>query len=772
MGVLDRLAEAWGKAVGTYQRVRYEARQGHRPGFFAAWAEQGKWEGGWRWGRERENQKRAIGNPWVFAAIGMIARECSAATFQVVEHHGPDDEPTQVHNHALEKLIRRPNPYMGRAFLWQYSIWWLKLDGNFYWFTMPSEEWPYQPREIWPLPAFAVRPVPGDGDRLIDYYEYDVGGRLYRIPAEYIVHVKQPNPFSIFTGMPELIAAMLAADADNAMAKWNAVFFGKQNTMPAAIINLSSGDPARPINPADSKQLKADLRDDYAAYERRTLVTTANSVSATLLGWNAKEMDFLSGRKFTKEEIFTVYGIHSGLTDPNATEANANTADKVTKEKTIWPLLNLIAEDLTVELVLPYYAWWQGAPDLEAAFEDIRPVNRELELREREAGRGVLLIDEIRQRYFQVDPLPDGRGQVLETEMQTTLGDFGVPDFSTADIIVPQSQVFDEAMSGELRKFQTKATRAIKRGQSADVPFDSDIIPDIVMGQLRIHLQAAKTADDVRAAFEEVAASAPFGTKLIRRPFRPWSTFENQIHEAVQSVLEAEAQRIADRIANQGAEALDDQWLWATHQRAIHDALVPQIEALALFGVQKVRQALGDQAVNINWSLANERAAAWARQYVGERSVTLTETTRKLAQQQVAQWIQASETTPDLVKRIGAIVRNPVRAEMIAITEATNTYAEANNQAWTEAGYARAVYRPAAHVRCRCYLQPYKLPDGTRVQVWYTARDERVCTQPLTVPWSEGPIEGCRALHTVVVSEGDYLGMKLADAIRKARANA
>lgn len=511
---IDRVAESLGRALGTFQRARQQARQPPRPRFFEDMSREyqyGGWTGGWSWSSGQASDlarsRRAIQNSWVFSCIEMIAREVGSSTFQVVEHHGPDIEDTQVTNHPLEELLAKPNPYMGRAFLWQYSTWWLKLDGNYYWFVLVDDD--NEPIELWPLPSFAVRPHFSEtGPEVIDYYEYQVGGTTYRIPSVYIVHVKRPNPYNPFIGLSELVAAMLPADSDTAMSTWNAAFFGKQNTMPSAIINLSSGDPNMPINPADRTRLEADLIDDYAAHERRTFVTTANSVSAELLGWNPKEMDFLQGREFTKSEIFTIYGVHLGVVDPNATEANAKVGLERFKE-TVWALLTLIAEQLTVELVEPFYSWWIGAPDLEAAFEDIRPLDKELLMREREAARGVLTVGEIRADYFQKDPLGDERDNMLETEVvPATAGDFGIPSFDFANVPIPQAVT--QAINADLRKWRTKALRAFKRGESADVDFESTVIPLEISGHLHLHLQAARTAPDIAAAFEEVADYRPF----------------------------------------------------------------------------------------------------------------------------------------------------------------------------------------------------------------------------------------------------------------------
>ena len=164
-------------------------------------------------------------------------------------------------------------------------------------------------------------------------------------------------------------------------------------------------------------------------------------------------------------------------------------------------------------------------------------------------------------------------------------------------------------------------------------------------------------------------------------------------------------------------------------------------------------------APSISWELANQNAANWARQHAAELVSRITDTSRERIRQAVADWTQAAEGLNELTKQINQIVNDPARARTIAVTEATTTYAEANAQAWVAAGYAASVYKPAAHPHCRCYIQPAKLLDGTRVIVWYTARDELVCVKPLQTPW--GQVEGCRGLHKTIISEGPHLGQKL-----------
>jgi hypothetical protein len=258
--------------------------------------------------------------------------------------------------------------------------------------------------------------------------------------------------------------------------------------------------------------------------------------------------------------------------------------------------------------------------------------------------------------------------------------------------------------------------------------------------------------------------------RIERRPFRPWSTFENKILAAVEAYLAAAAKRISKQIRESGPEEFDNDELWVIEQKRLLDTLTPQIEALAVFGVSKVREQLEPSvALTIDWDIANQNAATWAAQHAGDLSVTLTDVTKKRVRKQVSEWIESGAGLEDLVSRVNTVVDNPARARQIAITESTNAFANSNALGWVASGYQPAGVKPAYHVNCRCYLQPAVLADGTKVMVNFTARDELVCkTFEIQVPWKSEAVKGCRNMHTVVVSEGEYQGMKLADAQKQA----
>lgn len=770
MGLISRLAGEVGSAIGTYQRHLARALGSlRRPGFLTAWADSERWQGGdWT---QRNAQRRSIQSSWYFAAISALQDIIIQANFQVVSRANVDEEPFPIPNHPLEKLIRRPNPWMGRAFLWEYSYWWLRLDGNFYWFIACDENGRV-PLELWPLPANDVVPVPGDKERFIDYYEYTVNGMIYKIPAEYVVHVRRPNPFNIFDGLSDLVPGMLPIDSDLAMSRWNGQFFGKDNVMPSAVINLSSGDPKQPINPADAEALKHDLRNQYQAYKRRTAVTSAYKVEVEKLGWNNRDMDFISGRGFTKEEIWAVSRVHAGAFDPNSTEANANVGERRIRE-TVWGDLTRIAEQLTTDLVIPFYG-----SQYEATFEDVRIADRQLEMTEVERSRGVLTVNEVRQRYFGAQPLDDPRGEALygavspaqepipyydvgrgQSDQEKPNGPDQNPGSSpNPGFLRPDSGARETMASAieDLRRWRSKSLRSLGRGKSASVPFESEYIFFEAADAIHRLLATAKDPDQVKLIFdhaEKVVKAAP-------RPWRPWSVFENKLLDRLTRFFSGESHRLQQLVKQDGPQVLSTEAAWLEHEQKLANELAPIMDSLSRFAVGQVQEMVGAQVPQItNWELVNRNAAEYARQYSADLVSDITDTTRARLREAVATWTESGEGIGRLTDRIDEIVDDRSRARLIAISESTTNFAESSDRAWTAMGYAPAVYKPAAHPNCRCYPQPARLPDGSKVQVWYTVRDERVCRQSLETPW--GRVEGCRDLHLTIISDGPWLGKKL-----------
>ena len=282
-----------------------------------------------------------------------------------------------------------------------------------------------------------------------------------------------------------------------------------------------------------------------------------------------------------------------------------------------------------------------------------------------------------------------------------------------------------------------------------------DLIDVVVTTAFELNERGAlpvKVADDLDAL------------KLVRRPWRPWSRYENQLAVELEAALRSEAERLISHIREEGEQGAQSEAYWYHHQETLRQAIEPTLSQIARYGVQRAQNGLGEAQIGVNWNLVNDNALSWAHQHAGTLSGQVAATSHQRVMGQIAEWIEAGETMPQLIQRVsgltdqGVHIFTPNRAEGIAITEATNAYAEGNSIAWVGAGYPMPQFKPAAHVRCRCYLQPFRGQNGEKSVVWYTANDEIVCRSPIDTPW--GRVEGCRALHRVIVG-GDRVGQKL-----------
>ena len=573
MPILDHLAATIGSAVRSYQiavsgGANIADKSARRPAFLDTVAQAEKWKGG-DLGEKDAAYKRALQNSWVYTAINYKASEMAANHLYVAQADDSLDEDAQpVPNHPFTRLLRRPNPLMGRGYMWRYTHWWLDLSGNSYWFLAPDEYGNLA--EIWPLPANAVNPFPGDKERLVDYYEYTVNGILFKIPAEYICHFRYPNPYDYFRGLSPLVASLLPSDSDSAMAFWNGAFFGQENVMPSAVISLSSGDPASPIDPADVEAVKEQLVSEHSASARKTIVTNAYNMAVNVLGWSAKDMDFLAGRAFTRDEIFNVYGIPGGLLDKNATEANSTTADNVFKEKTLWPLLTgIYADAITAQVIQPWYS-----PNEQAMFNDIRPVNNSLILQEAAASIQDMTRQERRARFWNLPPLGDERDkeipgavppQVGNSQFGGIVGSAGDP-YPGAPVTMPNPMnaipdLSKHALSVEaladLRRWRDVAVKSLKSGKPLP-EFKSAAIPAELADNIRVDLKSAQNADEARELFslwmsgEASTKASPFSTNIHDDPYAP---IKRAAESELQTELEQYFAELAERIAEQEALA-------------------------------------------------------------------------------------------------------------------------------------------------------------------------------------------------------------------------
>lgn len=225
--------------------------------------------------------------------------------------------------------------------------------------------------------------------------------------------------------------------------------------------------------------------------------------------------------------------------------------------------------------------------------------------------------------------------------------------------------------------------------------------------------------------------------------------------DALQSVEDRATKAIAKGLSDQGKAVFDGNddmsasvdevdmgALLAAPERATSvmsasDALRAALIESADLGVTMASAQLETLKLSFDWTLPNIEARDWAQAHSGALISGINATTQRGVQQAIAQWVENGEPLRALERELRPFFGRS-RAELIASTEVTRAYAEANRIAYRSTGivsemewqtafdervcpicgplnetrvsldgaFAAAFEVPPAHPRCRCILLP------------------------------------------------------------------
>lgn len=407
-------------------------------------------------------------SPWVYIAINRIAEAGALVPMNVYQRQG--EQQIAVDNHPLERLLNHPNPLTSRFELFEQTLGSLELTGNAYWFLAGDALG--QPREIWVLRPDRVTIVP-DPVHVVRGYLYEIDGEHIPLDAVEVVHFSRWHPGNDYYGLSPITSAQTAILSDKHMADWNRNTFGKDNGVPAGIVNIKDF-----ISDTDFERIKREWRNNYGGTGRKTAFLRGGGIEWQNIGMSHSDLDFLQGRKAQRDEILNIFGIPVGLVSENATEANAKVAERQFIERTLYPKLVRIAQKITQEL-MPFYGH-----DFVAEFEDIRPTDTQARLDDIRTAYPLLSINELRAQYYQLPPVAWGDVSVGMIQPDRTL-----------EIHDPTQK----SVNDELTQWERFALNRLKDGHSR--PFEVEIIPDELAFEVSAGLLFAGDKDAIKSVF-------------------------------------------------------------------------------------------------------------------------------------------------------------------------------------------------------------------------------------------------------------------------------
>lgn len=690
--------------------------------------------------RDERKARLALTTSWSYTAIHRVAMASLAANLMVKRR--ADEEAEDIKNHPIELLMQNPNTDLDRQYVWLHTIYSMYLHAS-YWFLYPDKNGDIA--EIWPVPFQRMRPVPDESqnpESLFSGFAYRFQtGKETLIPADNVIFLRFPDPFDHYGVWPPMYAFMQPVAQDNAQGDWNTKLFDENSGLPTSIISV----PAE-LSPQQYAEVKKELKKHHG----ENMVVRAGTISVDFMQQAQKDMEFLDGRKFNREEIYEVIGVPLNISDKEGWRWFIN--------NTVWPVLQMIAGQITTQLTIPFYG-----PDIFAEFEDIRPQDRSLEVQEATQYWPSFTINETRhQRGMKpLDPLVietdiealNGRDlyddlpiRVLEQVISTLIkpqpepippqlqGFAGIPSMAdsagadhaqeleqrqAADVQDVQKEAQPEApqappkafIPSALDKLQEIAIKRLERGKSAGyVYFDDQVNNPYEMATI---LGLCRTEAEIKAVFDHLDDYANIKAIINQREDTnpAQMALEGDFQGDMQTWLAEQSRRIAQAAEPNGE--LPDAAFWRNETKLLAAFLTAYVERWGDSGISEIVVALGEFGLGLD-ALTNARAAEWAGKHALELAKGLNDTTRELAKAKIKNWLQTGKPLGVLEKSLAEVISPAWRASLIAQTEVTRAWAEVALQVANEIEVIKFI-------------------------IWNTANDERVC--PIC-----GPLNGIKVM--------------------------
>ncbi|GGN32310.1 phage portal protein [Deinococcus daejeonensis] len=296
------------------------------------------------WSTDKAITEGLKSSTWVYTACRRISTALASVPLVVQRRQGDEWEPDP--GHPLQALLDRPNPFMSRQDMLERWALHLELGGNALWHKVLVGG---KPVELWPLAPDGIKPIPS---RLgfISGYEWRQGSDQKTLDAGEVLHWQFVDPSTPYWGLSPLKAAAQAVDTDLAAVKWNRAVLANDGKPPLAVFLSDQLDPTQQELAARFIQGQIDGNS-----VRKALVLGGAS-KAQPLSMNAAELDWLEGRRMSREEIGAVFGVPPMLmvAGQDVTYANLDASKRILWEDTVVPLLDDLCQGLGMGL-LPHW---------------------------------------------------------------------------------------------------------------------------------------------------------------------------------------------------------------------------------------------------------------------------------------------------------------------------------------------------------------------------------------------------------------------------------
>lgn len=326
------------------------------------------------------------------------------------------EDVVEITEHPMLDLLQKVNPTMNRFDLLELHQTFQELTGNTYWYIVPNALG--LPEQIWLVRPQYMRVIlktkgeeANDGE-IIKGYAYRESTTIEVFDPTEIIHFKMPSPHTMVYGQGPLSAALKSVQFDNSSRDFE-INLMENRGMPDGVLRTTES-----IKEAEFDRIRLDWRKTQLKKKLGSIVVLDKGLEYQQLTVPPRDMNFIIGRKITKEEIAGVFGVPlSKLTTEDVNRSNSDVGEIQYLRDTIEPRCRRFEEKINEQLTPRY------DDNLFISYGEIVPTDRAFRLTEitSHLGCGYSSVNEER-KIDGKDPVEWGDKPILSSTMAVFTG--------------------------------------------------------------------------------------------------------------------------------------------------------------------------------------------------------------------------------------------------------------------------------------------------------------------------------------------------------------
>lgn len=304
------------------------------------------------------------GSSTVVAPLNWTARtfpEAPPALYEQLENGEK-----QVRDHAVLRLLRRPNDHHTGPLLWMATVTDWMVDGNAYWLKLRDGIGVV--RQLWWVPSWMIEPKgdPNDASVYIDHYAYKPDVQVIKIAPEDVVHFRNGlDPDDHRVGRSQLKSVLREVYTDDEAAAFTASLLRNMG-VPGLVV---SPEPGVTMSDDEALDTKTYIQEKFAGDRRGDPLVMTGATKVQQFGFSPEQLLLRELRRIPEERVTAVMGIPAivaglGAGLDRSTFTNMAEAREAAYESGIIPMQRILAEEVLFQLVAEFeddpFSWRFG----------------------------------------------------------------------------------------------------------------------------------------------------------------------------------------------------------------------------------------------------------------------------------------------------------------------------------------------------------------------------------------------------------------------------